>query len=353
MRLNKTIEIMKEEGMDQLLISDPISINYLTGISVSPGERLYALLISGNRKVLFINKLFPKEAVEGIEFTWLDDTDDQIGILACYLEGNTIGVDKNFPAGFLLPLMEKYSGEFKLGSYIVDNMRRIKDSSEQVKMEEASKLNDRAMDLIKKKIVGSITEVGLTDELKKIYSDLGSDKFSFDPIFGFGKNAADPHHENDNSTLVEGDSIIIDMGCILDEYCSDMTRTFFYKSVSEKAREVYDVVLRANLAGIAAVKPGVKFSEIDRATRNVIEEAGYGEYFTHRTGHSIGLETHEPGDVSSSNDEVIMAGNIFSIEPGIYIPGEFGVRIEDLVLVTEDGCKVLNSYSKELEILNE
>lgn len=127
-----------------------------------------------------------------------------------------------------------------------------------------------------------------------------------------------------------------------------MTRTVFYKSASEKAKEVFNIVLEANKRAIAMVKPGVRFCDIDNAAREYITEKGYGKYFTHRTGHSIGIETHDMGDVSSINTDILKPGMIFSVEPGIYLPGEFGVRIEDLVLVTEDGHELLNKYNKEL-----
>jgi Xaa-Pro dipeptidase len=130
-----------------------------------------------------------------------------------------------------------------------------------------------------------------------------------------------------------------------------MTRTFFYKEVSDKGREVYETVKEANQRAIDLVKPGVKLSDIDAAARDYITEKGYGEYFTHRLGHFIGIDCHETGDVSGANDNVAEVGNVFSIEPGIYIPGEVGVRIEDLVIVTEDGCENLNHYSKDLEVI--
>lgn len=130
-----------------------------------------------------------------------------------------------------------------------------------------------------------------------------------------------------------------------------MTRTVFYKSASEKAKEVFNIVLEANKRAIAMVKPGVRFCDIDNAAREYITEKGYGKYFTHRTGHSIGIETHDMGDVSSINTDILKPGMIFSVEPGIYLPGEFGVRIEDLVLVTEDGHELLNKYNKELNII--
>ena len=130
-----------------------------------------------------------------------------------------------------------------------------------------------------------------------------------------------------------------------------MTRTVFLGSVSEEQRKVYEIVKEANLRAIAAVKPGVRFCDVDAAARDYITEQGYGDKFVHRTGHSIGQDVHEFGDVSSVNTEVLKPGMVFSIEPGIYLTGDFGVRIEDLVLVTEDGCKVLNGYTKELQVI--
>ena len=145
--------------------------------------------------------------------------------------------------------------------------------------------------------------------------------------------------------------MLFDVGCRKDEYCSDMTRTFFFDEPDEEQRRVYEVVRRANEAGKAAVHPGARFCDIDAAARTVIEDAGYGPYFTHRLGHQIGLDVHEPGDVSSANEAQVRPGMCFSIEPGIYLPGRFGVRIEDLVIATEDGCEVLNDYPRELETL--
>ena len=157
-----------------------------------------------------------------------------------------------------------------------------------------------------------------------------------------------------DSTGKSGDSVILDIGCLWNGYCSDMTRTVFIGEVSDRAREVYNVVLEANLRGIAAAKPGNRMCDVDLAARNYIEEKGFGEYFTHRTGHSIGLEDHEFGDVSSVNTDIIKVGQCFSVEPGIYLPDEnIGVRIEDLVLITEDGCEVLNDYTKELIVVPE
>ena len=171
-------------------------------------------------------------------------------------------------------------------------------------------------------------------------------------LVSFGANAADPHHEPDSTAFAKGDMVLFDVGCRHEWYCADMTRTFFTKEPTDLQLKVYNTVRRANEAAEAVVRPGISFAEIDRTARQVIEDAGYGPNFTHRLGHQIGLSVHEPGDVSAANLNAVQPGQVFSIEPGIYIPDTIGVRIEDLVLVTEDGCEVLNQYTHEPVVLD-
>ena len=152
--------------------------------------------------------------------------------------------------------------------------------------------------------------------------------------------------------LREGDCVLFDVGCVKDGYCSDMTRTFYYKSVSNHCREVYETTRAANEAAVALIRPGVRLCDIDKAARDLITEKGYGPAFNHRLGHFIGLTDHEYGDVSSAFDWEVEPGMIFSIEPGIYLVGDTGVRVEDLVMVTEDGVELLNHYSHDLDIIN-
>ena len=353
-RLNAVLSEMKKENVSQIVISDPSSIFYLTGKWIHPGERMLVLYLNlnGGHK-LFINELFPVSEDLGVEKIWFTDVQDGAELLANYIDKEkVIGIDKNWPSKFLIRLMELKAGSaFMNGSKIIDTVRMCKDEEEQNLMREASKLNDKSIEKLIPLISDKHDEKKMGQLLLNIYEELGADGFSFDPIVAYGANAADPHHAPDGSTLKPGDSIIIDIGCMKNSYCSDMTRTVFYKTASEKAKEIYNIVLEANKKAIATVKPGVRFCDIDAAARNHIEAAGYGKYFTHRTGHAIGIDVHDFGDVSSANTDIVKPGMCFSIEPGIYLTGEVGVRIEDLVLVTEDGCEVLNKYDKELKII--
>lgn len=353
-RVSKMTELMKSKGIEQLVISDPSSIFYLTGKWFHPGERLIVLILNKDGQgTLAINELFPLTEDLGTALDWHKDTDDAIEVLAKLIVPNTVtGIDKNWPSHFLLRLMKQHpTNTYVIGSEVVDRVRMCKDETEKDYMRLASKLNDDAMDRMIQRLNLSTTELAMVDALNGIYQDLETEGPSFGAIVGYGANAADPHHDSDGSLPKAGDCVVIDIGCKKNSYCSDMTRTVFLGEPDEESRKVYETVKEANLRAIAAVKPGAKFSEIDLAARNYIDSMGYGQYFTHRTGHSIGIDVHDFGDVSAVNHDVLQPGMIFSIEPGIYLPGKVGVRIEDLVLVTEDGCEVLNKYTKDLIVI--
>lgn len=353
-RIARVLENMEAKGLEQMLISDPPSIFYLTGKWILPNERLLALYLNknGNHK-LFVNKLFTVDGDIGMEKVWFSDTDPGCQIIAGYTDHEKpLGIDKKMAARFLLELMELGAASgFKNGSECVDAARRIKDEDEKAKMILASQLNDQAMARFRGLLHEGVTELEVAAGMNAIYKELGTEGPSFGPLVSFGANAAIGHHKPDNTKLKAGDCVLFDVGCKKNSYCSDMTRTFFFKSASEKGKEVYEIVKKANLAAQAAMKPGMKFCEIDKIARDIITEAGYGPNFTHRLGHCIGIEVHDAGDVSSINQDIVKEGMIFSCEPGIYLPGELGVRIEDLMLITKDGAVSLNKDSKEMEII--
>ena len=353
-RIARVLDRLKELGLTQMLIVDPRSIYYLTDVSVAPFERFFGLYLNTNGKhVLFLNRLFTVPDNIPMRQVWFSDTDPVTDLLAEVIDpAAPLGVDKDLKARFLLPLMERHAAAgFVCSSYAVDITRAVKDEEERKKMRISSALNDQAMAQFKALIHEGITELEAANQMKQIYLDLGCEDFSFTPIVSFGANAADPHHEPDDTVLKPGDCVLFDVGGLKDGYCSDMTRTFYYKEVSSRCRMVHDLVRAANAAAEAVIRPGIPIAQIDAAARDLITEAGFGPNFNHRLGHFIGLDIHEYGDVSSANEWLAQPGMIFSVEPGIYLAGETGVRIEDLVLVTEDGCEILNHYPKELEII--
>lgn len=353
-RLNKILQEMEGQNIPQMLISSPASIFYLTGKWIEPGERMLTLYINtkGDKK-LVINELFPVDAIEGVELVWYKDNDDPISRLTNIVDKTKVlGVDKFWPSHFLIKLMErKGAAGFVNSSPIIDRTRMIKDAEEIQLMRDSSRINDRVMEEAIKTLSEEYSEKKMVNILADIYENKGADGFSFSPIVAYGANAADPHHDSDSSKVQKGNNVILDIGGVRKHYCSDMTRTVFYKEVSDEHKSVYNIVREANLTAIEKVRPGVRFCDIDKAARDVIENARYGKCFTHRTGHSIGIEVHDFGDVSSVNTEEVAPGMIFSIEPGIYLSGDIGVRIEDLVLVTETGVEVLNKFTKDLIIV--
>ena len=353
-RLERVRENMARRGLRQALIVDPLSIWWLCGYYTEPYERFLALYVPAEgAPTLFANRLFPDASDCGARVTTFSDTDDPVPLVGQVTDhAAPLGVDKELAARWLVPLMESGAASgFVLASDVVDDARSIKDAREQELMRRASATNDAAMAWLAAQVRPGVTELEIADGLLGEYRRLGAQDHSFAPIVSFGDHAADPHHEPDATPLAPGDMVLFDVGCRQDWYCSDMTRTFFTAEPTEHQRAVYETVRRANEAAEEVVRPGVTFAEIDLTARRVIEEAGWGEAFTHRLGHQIGLVDHEPGDVSATHDEPVRPGQCFSIEPGIYLPGDLGVRIEDLVIVTEDGCEVLNSYPKGITVL--
>ncbi|MBQ0001289.1 MAG: aminopeptidase P family protein, partial [Clostridiales bacterium] len=315
-RIDRVLAALKEDGISQMLVVDPMSIFYMTGVMVIPMERFYGLLLKADgNHVFFLNKLFTiPEGVE-LEKEWFSDTDPVTEIVARHLDKNEkLGVDKDLKARFLLPLMEcGAAAGFVNTSLAVDTTRGIKDEEEQAKMREASRINDEAMARFKTLIHAGVTEKEVAEQILPVYLELGAEAVSFRPIVSFGANAADPHHEPDDTVLKEGDCVLFDVGCIKDGYCSDMTRTFYYKYATDHCREIYDLVRRANEAAEAMIKPGTPIHVFDDTARALITNGGYGPEFNHRLGHFIGLSEHEYGDVSSANMTEAKPGMIFSI----------------------------------------
>lgn len=349
-RLQRVIKNMDAMGLSCILVSAPHSVYYLTGRFISPGERMLALMIKNSGETrLFANRLFAQSPASDLPLTEFDDTDDPIKVLCEYLPSGKVGVDKLWPSHFTIRMMQARPDIVPVvGSAPVDDARLLKDEDELILMREASRLNDEALRRLIPTIKLGESETELCDRYVRIAKELGAEGPSFDPLICFGPGCAEPHHDSDDTVLEMNQTVILDLGLVKNRMMSDMTRTVVMGKADDEMKKVYELVKAANAAGRAAARPGIPMSEIDRAARKVIEDAGYGKYFIHRTGHGIGLEVHEPTDVSSANHAVAQTGMVFSIEPGIYLPGRFGVRIEDLVALTDDGAETLNALEREL-----
>jgi Xaa-Pro dipeptidase len=353
-RIRRVIENMRLEGLEQIIVTSPPSVYYLTGLWISPHERMLALHLSdAGEMTLFGNALFDFGSNScPFECVLHNDSDNPVKQLASFVKPGKIGIDKFWPAKFLLGLMKlRPDASPCLGSAPVDNARMRKDAEEIALMRYASAQNDKAVGAVIGELSEGVTETDLAAFLADTYTELGADFPIGTNIVSFGANAADPHHTPDKTELAEGDCALFDIFTPFNRYWCDMTRTAHFRSVSREEEKLHELVRFANESAIAAIRPGIALSEIDSVARNIISEAGYGKYFTHRLGHGAGLEIHEPPDCSANSEIAAEPGMVFSVEPGVYIPGKHGVRIEDLVLVTEAGAETLNKYPKTLLIV--
>lgn len=352
-RLARVLGNMEKQKLKQILVTSTPSVYYLTGIWVEPFERLFALYLRDDGTVkLFGNELFSLEPQKGIEFVLHRDGDDAVGGLAETLLPGRIGIDKTWASGFLIGLLQSRGDLSPVeGSSPVDLARRIKDAEEIAAMRGASRINDRVMAAAVGMVREGVRENDIALAVQSLYAENGGNHSPEGVIASFGANAADPHHAPSAGVIRAGDCAVLDLFNPIGHYWCDMTRTVFFRGADPLRQKVYDAVRRANLAAEAMIRPGVPMRDIDRAARGVLENAGFGKYFTHRLGHGCGLECHEPPENGPANPEPAQAGMVFSVEPGAYPPGEFGVRIEDLVLVTETGCEVLNAYPKDLTVV--
>jgi Xaa-Pro dipeptidase len=357
-RKSRLTGLMKEKGVKALVLSPSMNMLYATGFNTFPGERLLVSVFDESGEVIFIvPKLYEQEVRKKAVFdriiSW-DDSQDPRNILEelCSekgYSGSTVAIEDTM----WFTAFEKVYKAFKLARFvkaseIIGEMRKYKTPDEAEKMRKSSELAEKALKKIIPEIRAGMKESEVRDLLEAEMKSLGMAGPSFETIIGSGPNSALPHYTAGDKVLNAGDSIVIDFGGMYHGYCSDMTRTIMLGKATKEYKEVYETVKEAQKRAIEAVKPGMKASEIDAAARSHITEKGYGDYFIHRTGHGIGMEVHEEPYISDISHTVLQPGMVFSIEPGIYLPGKFGVRIEDLVMVTESGAEVFNKFTKEL-----
>jgi Xaa-Pro aminopeptidase len=231
---------------------------------------------------------------------------------------------------------------------VVERLREVKDDDERDALRQAQAITDAAFDRILERFAVRVSEQQIARQLESLMTDEGAEGLAFDPIVAFGESAAEPHHEPGHRMLEEGDIVKLDFGARFAGYHADMTRTIAFGQPATELRKIHDIVRESQQAGIDAVRAGVAGRHVDAASRDVIERAGYGDLFVHSLGHGVGLEIHEGPSFARTADEAVPAGAVVTVEPGIYVPGLGGVRIEDMVEVTDDGCTVVGTSSREL-----
>ena len=349
-RLARVRERMKAHGLEQVIVTQPQGIYYLTDQWVNPHDRLDALVVTPEACRMLCYNLAVIEPAD-CEVSVYSDTGETVRRLSALLESRPTGVDGYFHSRFLLPLMALRPELTLSVSTCVEEARMFKEPDEIARLRVASEVTDRVFAAAFAQLREGMTELELGAVFSDCFAAEGVGRFEGDPMVCFGAGSAEPHHAPGSAPLRPGDAVCVDTGKRINGYYSDMTRTVFFRSASDEQRRVYDVVLEANLAALSAVRPGALISEIHQAAVDVIRRAGYGDFYPHRTSHGIGIDYHEePFDVAGRSLPV-QEGMCFSIEPGVYLPGRFGVRIEDLVVVTPDGCSLLNHAPKALTIL--
>lgn len=346
---------LASKHIDLLAVSPGYDTRYLLGYSPVADERPCYLLITPDRAIYVVPELNADQVRAHTSIPvifWVDAKGpaealtEAIGELGGK-DIETVAVDDTMRADFLLRLLKAMpNAEYTVGSKVIGPLRQLKSRQEIAFMKASAKTADNAVLAAVSVCRPGLTEMEVGEAAAGEFRRQGVEEVSF-TIIASGPNSAFPHHHTGKRVIQAGDSVVIDIGAILDGYSSDVTRTAFVGEPTAEWKKVYSVVLEANRAAEAVVRPGIKAREVDLAARSTIERAGYGEYFLHRTGHGIGLNGHEPPWITSESDTVLEEGMAFSIEPGIYLAGRFGVRIEDIVVVTSDGCDRFTGLSQE------
>lgn len=341
--------ILKSKSLEAIVITSPENLYYFSGFT--GGEGL--LVFTPEKKYIIVDGRYTIQAKEQtkdfevIEYKILpykiiaDMGFDKIGF-----EDKTISYNSFKMMSRAMPAVTAIGVSDDLNEF-----RKVKSEEECKNIRRAEQIGDMAFEHILPFIKPGITEREIALELEYFMKKQGASSLSFDTIVAVGERSALPHANLTDRKVEEGKVVLMDYGCVYNGYCSDMTRTVAVGYADDKTKNIYDTVLNAQLAAIDAIKPGIYNKEVDKVARDIIANAGYGEAFTHSLGHGVGLEIHEQPNLSPRSEDILKAGNIVTVEPGIYVEGFCGIRIEDLVMVRADGCENFTHSSKDFIIL--
>jgi Xaa-Pro aminopeptidase len=358
-RIEKLAALLREKGLNAVFAGPSTDLEYLADLKLFDDERVKGLLISSDGRVFALTPMLYGEEMRNalgdraIYKIWADHegfkTAFAEGAAEIGVTGGRIAINDGVRAVDLIEMEHAIRAEYVNGANTLSPLRRVKDETELEYMRRASSIADTVMEDVSKFIRAGQSERDIQEFLVKAFAERGGEALSFPPIVASGPGGSMPHYQRNDRVLRDGDFVVVDMGCKYKGYCSDMTRTFCVGGASDEMRRVYATVLEAQKTGEAAVRRGSAGQDVDRAARKVIADAGYGEYFLNRLGHGVGIAIHEEPYMIEGNDAPLEPGNVFSVEPGIYIPGKFGVRIENLVAVRADGsAEALNKFTREL-----
>ena len=350
-RADRLVELIAERELDQLFVSDLTNVRYLSGFTGTNG----ACLVGREEAIFFTDFRYTERAEGEVGEEWERPEAERelVPQITARMHGR-VGFEDAKLSVRQLARLEAAAGEdvdLVPAGDLVERLRAVKEPEEIERMAAASELADGVFRWTIERGLAGHTERDVARACEARIRELGAEP-SFPPIIAAGENGALPHAEPGDREIGPGELVVFDMGAELDGYCSDGTRTFATGDPGEEAREVYDLVLAAQLAALAAIRVGASGKEVDAVAREMIAEAGHGDHFGHGLGHGVGLEVHESPRLATPSEDELREGNVVTVEPGIYLPGGFGVRIEDLVVVTGDGYRNLSGTSKELTVVD-
>lgn len=344
-----------DEALTALVVTDIANVRYLTGFeNVFDDDANVACLITSELARVYTDARYSEASEEAaIGTPWsLRVPPESLYVEMCAdlaADGvEKIGLESSVPYGRFRFISEKFGGKVLVVDQWIEEIRQVKEAAEIERITAAAELTDRTFDHILGLIAPGVSESDLALDIEVFMRRNGAQGIAFPPIVASGPNSSRPHARVSAREFEIGDLLTIDMGALVDGYCSDMTRTVVIGAADSRQREVYEAVLEANSAGIAAARAGIPGMDIDAAARAVLAERGLGQYFTHGLGHGVGGQVHELPNVGPRGRDAVASGSVLTIEPGVYIPGFGGVRIEDLVVIDDAGCRVISRSPKEL-----
>lgn len=361
-RLNTLVNKLKQSDLDGMLVTSAANFYYLSNYYTDPHERVIAVYVSKHHDPLLMVPAMEKEDAKnaGWEYKIIgySDHENPWKLFLDYLKRNdsipgSIGLEHNHLTLDRFQQIKEVFPDVHVSDAqeILADLRVIKSKKEYTLLKQAAALADFGVETGVKAIQEGATELGIIAKIEYELKKQGIQQMSFSTMALSGAKTASPHGTPSMKSIEKGDLILFDLGVVFEGYCSDITRTVAYKTLSQEQEKIYNTVLASEQKAIEASKIGTAVGEIDLAARNHIHQAGYGDYFTHRIGHGLGIETHEYPSMHSKNELALQEGMSYTIEPGIYVPNTGGVRIEDMIFMTQKGPETLTKSPKELQIV--
>lgn len=358
-KYDKLFELMAAYQLDAVMIAPSSDMEYLIDYHAHADERLNCMVILSDKRYFHISPLLNYEEAknkypeDAVFYRWADGDGFLETVRKSFetynLMDKRIGVNETIRGIDVLDFQNMMACTFVNAHPMLEQYRIVKSEDEIQNMKKAGAIADEVMKEIKSFIKPGLYEYEVIDEIKRLYAEKGADGISFDPIVATGKNSSMPHYNAGTSQIELGDNVVVDCGCRVNNMCSDTSRTFFVGDPSEAQRKIYEICLRSTMTAQESSKTGITAASIDKVARDIIDGEGYAEYFLNRTGHGIGFSVHEAPYIKANNELILEDGMAFSIEPGIYISGQFGMRVENIIVMENGKGVSMNNSPTAIE----